>query len=98
MNIALDYDGTYTEDKTTWDYVIALLRSAGHNVIIVTMRNLNEEQEFMEVHNDLVGKVNCMYFTNRKQKRKYMESQGIYIDVWIDDMPEAIVDSKTFFS
>lgn len=32
------------------------------------------------------------YFTGYTAKRKYMQSKGIMIDVWIDDMP-MLIDS-----
>ena len=38
MNIAIDYDDTYTLDKKLWNQVINMFISAGHNVYCVTKR------------------------------------------------------------
>lgn len=38
MLIALDYDGTFTEDPTLWVSFIAMAQAHGHDVIGVTMR------------------------------------------------------------
>ena len=38
MNIAIDYDDTYTLDPNTWDVIITTLEKAGHEVYCVTKR------------------------------------------------------------
>ena len=38
MNIAIDYDDTYTLDPCVWEAIIQLLKDNGHNVFCVTKR------------------------------------------------------------
>lgn len=86
MNISLDYDETYTRDPIAWDQFISLMKSRGHTVYCVTLRS-SELHESLEVMNDLNGKVDAIFFTNRSAKRSFMSNQGLWIDIWIDDMP-----------
>jgi len=59
-----------------------MVKAAGHEVIIVTMRHEHEPVDM---------RMDCMvYYTCRKAKRPFMQSLGIKIDVWIDDNPHWI--------
>lgn len=94
MIISLDYDETYTRDPKAWDQFIQVMRRAGHKVYCVTMRS-SDLHESLEVMHDLNGKVNAIFFTGRKAKKDFMYSQGINVDVWIDDQPGFIImDAK----
>ena len=84
MNIALDYDNTYTRDPILWNVFVANAIGLGHKVYCVTMRS---PEEGLQVFHDLSGKVDGIFFTNRRAKKDFMFEQGISIDVWIDDMP-----------
>lgn len=90
MRISLDYDDTYTRDPSTWDKIIALLKEAGHEVLVVTAR---KDVHREEVEHSLCYRVHTtdIYNTNLKAKKEYMDNLGIIIDVWIDDNPSAIV-------
>ena len=86
MNIALDYDNTYTLDSDLWDVFIKLLAMRGHTVYIVTMRYVTQP---IEPILDLVpGNV---HYTSGKAKRKFMTEHNIRIDVWVDDIPDFIL-------
>jgi hypothetical protein len=85
VNIALDYDNTFTRDPETWLKVIQVFRDAGHKVYVVTMRYNNDETK--PVNNALEGKVDGIFFTSRKAKRPFMFQRGIDISVWMDDTP-----------
>lgn len=85
MNIALDYDGTYTRDPEAWDQFIELMQRQGHTVYCVTMRYRNYEMK--EVLAALESKVDGIFFTERKAKQPFMFARGISIDVWVDDNP-----------
>ncbi len=88
MNIALDYDGTYTVDPELWDVLVATMKLRGHEVFIVTMRY--EDKEAIE----RAPKGCLIYYTNRHAKRDYMQGHmRINIDIWIDDRPEFIIMS-----
>lgn len=86
MVISLDFDETYTRDPIAWDQFISLMKSRGHTVYCVTLRSDNP-CESTEVAMELNGKVDAIFFTNRTAKKEFMAAQGIWIDVWIDDMP-----------
>ena len=86
--IAIDYDGTYTEDPKLWDAFIALATRAGHRVICCTMRY--EDTEGDEVKDLLRGKVERIFFTGRKNKSEALGTHELVPDIWIDDAPHWI--------
>lgn len=91
MNIALDYDGTFTSDPDLWCTFIHQSLIRGHKVYVVTMRYASECEDFhplLKYWNLPVvatGKDNDRY-----AKRKACEELGINIHIWIDDNPEAV--------
>lgn len=87
MNIALDFDGTYTEDPALWDLFIAQALANDHIIRVVTMRYEHEANRPMK---DL-AKIIPVIFTGRKSKKSFLEDLGITIDVWIDDNPHWIL-------
>ena len=90
MNIAIDFDDTYTRDPGFWNLVIAHAQVRQHKVYCVTARaNPNDEQVLGSI-GKVIGRENC-YFTAMQGKRAYMNEQKIIIHVWIDDMPDMIV-------
>ena len=84
MNIALDYDGTYTLDEPFWNEFVYRAIEDGHEVSMVTMRYNNEDERVEPPHDIQI------IYTERKAKRQAMDRLGIKIDVWIDDRPEWI--------
>ncbi|MBK8754531.1 MAG: hypothetical protein IPL99_24050 [Candidatus Competibacteraceae bacterium] len=66
--IALDYDGTYTEDTKLWDAFIALATRAGHWVICCMMRY--EDTEGDEVKDLLRGKVERIFLRDARTKSR----------------------------
>jgi acid phosphatase class B len=92
MNISIDFDDTYTRDPQLWNEFIRSAHAAGHTVYCVTARGSEYEDEVNEVLESIgkfVSPHNCI-FTGGKQKRQFCLQRSIYINVWIDDMPEAI--------
>lgn len=93
MKIALDFDGTVTEDIKFWCYFCENARNLGHEVRIVTFRHsdelTNDLNEFLE-YNSL-----GIIFTGRKLKKAYCQSIGWEPDIWIDDTPSLIGDVST---
>jgi len=87
MIIALDYDGTYTEDPAFWNKFIDLAEN--HRVICVTERWGNEKDAGILA---LQKRVGCVYFTQGQAKQEYMDEVGIRVDVWIDDAPYFITN------
>ena len=90
MNIALDFDDTFTRDPEFWLKIVLLCRQSGHQIYCVTARDQNGSQEVYDELGQFIGKENC-FFTNMQGKRSYMFRQGIIIDVWIDDNPGMIL-------
>lgn len=98
MKIALDYDGTFTEDPGMWlrfiDDATRLHsndnRLSCHQVYLVTYRG--EDTPINFIHDEALCDLGAsVYYTNGIAKRRYMEERDIGIDVWIDDNPDLIV-------
>ena len=80
MLIALDYDGTYTAAPDLWAHFIGQATTAGHEVVVVTMRFAHEPID-----------VPCeVIYTARSPKGPFMASLGRVPAVWIDDKPHWI--------
>jgi hypothetical protein len=100
MNLALDYDGTASEDIFLFLSFAELARARGHKVYIVTMRYESEcvqvegkKPPADPIHPALLKAVDGLICTNRQAKKPCCEAFGINIDVWIDDNPRAINES-----
>ena len=91
MNIALDFDATYTEDPELWNRFIANAKLRGHTVYCVTMRSPSEGGE---VEKALAARVDGIFYTSRELKRAFCNRNSIHIDVWIDDTPEFITGTE----
>lgn len=78
LNIALDWDGTYTADPELWDAFIKLAQSRGHRVTFVTLRDA-----ILEPINMNAPTVYC----SRTAKAKHFNA-----DIWIDDRPRWITE------
>jgi hypothetical protein len=90
MNISIDFDDTYTRDPDMWNAVVSRMKLSGHNVYLVTLRTPEQGLEVLSTIGRVIGAENC-YFTSMQSKKNYMWKKGIRIDVWIDDMPDAIL-------
>ena len=86
MNIALDFDDTYTRDPELWDQFIFNARARGHDIRIVTFR----KSVMTDPALDNMG-IPVIY-TEYTQKRAFTNNMKWYVDVWIDDSPEFIVN------
>lgn len=85
MIISLDYDDTYTRDPVFWLGFVRNAKQAGHTVFCVTMRNASERVDTV-----LANLVEDVIYTARAAKREATLARGIWIDVWIDDMPHFV--------
>jgi len=83
MNVAIDYDDTYSLDHRTWDQVIYVLLQANHNVKFVTYRDDNWDNDDILSNAHRLGIE--VVFTCGKQKANFYNA-----DVWIDDNPVTI--------
>lgn len=89
MRIALDYDGTVTEDPDLWSEFVLRALIGNHDVRIVTFRAFTDASPdltyFAERHN-----ISIVY-TGREAKKPFCRQIGWEPDVWIDDTPDLIV-------
>lgn len=95
MIIALDFDDTFTSLPKEFAAFVHLAQDAGHEVYCVTARkksfeNEREIREAFAFHNLSLPIIFC----NEYLKRETMEKLGIYVDVWIDDSPNMIIEEK----
>lgn len=90
MNIALDYDGTYTSDPNMWLRFVLDAQEKGHTVYIVTMRYESECWQKEAFDHRLTALLVPLICTARMAKKPFCEERGIHIHVWIDDHPEAV--------
>jgi hypothetical protein len=96
MNIALDYDGTFTAAPEQWLEFIKMMQRAGHGVCIVTMRYPSEcDGTKGSVDSRLKELFVPFICTSRTAKQPFCESLGIMIHIWIDDHPEAVHNDAT---
>ena len=89
MNIALDYDDTYTAAPKLWDMTIDAAEFHGHVVYVVTCRRDTPENR-EEVAVAGIPKHRHI-FTGLAAKKWFCEQRGIKIDVWIENDPETIL-------
>jgi hypothetical protein len=88
VNIALDFDDTYTRDPAFWDQFIENAKDRGHDIRIVTFRKRTMTDPAL----DYLGATIPVIFTEYTQKRKFTNNMGWMVDIWIDDSPEFIVE------
>lgn len=81
MNIALDYDNTYTADPALWAQFIALAKARGHDIRIVTARSAAEKGDLETIP---------VIYCDRVSKRRIAAAVGFHVDIWIDDRPQAV--------
>lgn len=88
LTIAIDFDDTFTADCEAWRMVIKVLQSRGHQVICVSARydELGNRQELRQALPDGVP----VLLSCNTPKRLFARQYGYEVDIWIDDMPEAI--------
>ncbi len=86
LNIALDWDGTYTADPSFFGQVAEMAKRSGHKIYIVTMRYPSEGRDLIP----MAWRVDGIVYTSRQSKRAACEALGLEIDIWMDDHPIAV--------
>ena len=84
--ISLDYDDTYTADEGMWKAFIENAQARGHEIIVVSFR---EDHQMATVRNAFPNL--RVFGTNCIPKREFCDKNGIWVDIWIDDLPGTIV-------
>lgn len=87
MNVAIDYDDTYTCDPSAWNEIINILHQNNHKVYCVTKR-------YKELADDIRQVINIPIIYATRSKLEAVTEKGIKIDVWIDDKPQSITPYK----
>lgn len=90
MNIALDYDQTYTLDPVFWGRFIRSCRQDGHDIRIVTIR---DERFDRTAPIEALERIIPVIYTRGVAKRWFCGHfvNDWRVDVWIDDKPETII-------
>lgn len=93
QSFAVDFDDTFTAAPQLWCAIMRIMRINGHDVYCVTARDNTESnlQEMIQSLPDYVKIVLC----SGTPKREFCLSEGIEINVWIDDYPESIVGESS---
>lgn len=89
QTFALDYDETFSANPDMWRQFAEIMTLLGHTVIGVTLRNreqLIEDPRYAESCQKII-------YCAGRAKRPLLEDMDIWVDVWIDDKPEYIIDS-----
>lgn len=96
LNIALDYDNTYTTNPDFWRGFIEDANNYNYRVMIVTFRDerfdMTDELKFLIEHDVPV------YFTRGVSKKWWMAQFALndhkQVNIWIDDKPETILHNS----
>lgn len=92
LNIALDFDGTFTADPEMYADYIRLARERGHQVFCVTCRrDTSENRDMILEFFERYGLRVTTLFTGLRSKMQFCKEAGIRIDNWWDDDPETLV-------
>lgn len=95
MIISIDFDDTYTNDPKLWDRFAADAIARGHTVYCVSARAEQHMDEPRRSIGLIISENNCIG-TNYRPKRAFMrEVHKVHVNVWIDDLPEMIVENHT---
>lgn len=86
MRIALDYDGTFTNDPELWVLFAHLAKTRGHTVFILTRRWKEKHPGNFNRPVPEEGMFKVIYCED-KDKIPVMREQGETADVFIDDRP-----------
>lgn len=86
---SFDFDNTISRDVDGFIFLMEYLQKRGHDVYVVTARRPDIHPEDFAPVEEKGFKV---IKTRHIAKKHYMrEIEGIEVDVWIDDCPEAIL-------
>lgn len=93
MLIAIDFDLTYTADPILFNEFIGFAKFRGHEVVICTTRNADQDNTHTLVY---LSKTVPVYFMDGLPKKEFMkETFGKDVDIWIDDKPESVINGSS---
>jgi len=82
MQIAIDWDKTYTSDPQLWASIIKMMMDRGHNPVIVTRRTQADPVR-------APFGVPVLYVGNNLKEPAAIRA-GYNIKIWVDDQPQYI--------
>lgn len=92
LNIALDFDGTFTARPLIFSNLVKAFQENGDMVYCVTSRKgCIENRQAINKEFELYGIEVPIIFCNFAPKVDDIERQGIKIDIWLDDAPYGLV-------
>lgn len=93
MNIALDYDNTFSRQRDMWWTFVLNARDWGNDIRIVTSRN----PDLDKIEDSLIEYLGLkVIYTNGVAKKFFCENfADLPVDVWIDDKPESILENSS---
>jgi hypothetical protein len=86
MNVAIDYDHTYTLNPNLWNQIIKIFKQQNNNVYCVTKRYQDNSEDIVKAF----ANIDVPIIYALKSKLEAVSEAGIKIDVWIDDKPQSI--------
>ena len=93
---AIDYDDTLTAAPEFWSKIVKTGNVHGHKFIVVSCRkNTTENYELIQNNlNELEIGHMPIYLTDLKPKRPFLERRSIFVDIWIDDLPDSVENGR----
>lgn len=94
MQVALDFDKTFTLAPKIWVKFIKMMEKAGHTVTIITARDqVNDGIDWATVG---LEEPPChVIWCDGLPKKDVANAMGLVIDIWIDDDPKGIFSGTT---
>lgn len=92
MKVAIDYDDTYTLNRSVWAQAVISLLKGGADVRFVTYRFPGVGNGDIESDAEELGI--SVIFCSGKQKSHVTEEIDWVPNIWIDDSPETVVSYK----
>ena len=86
--IALDYDGTYTDNPIFWDQVVKIANENNQPLIVVTARHGDQAEVVVRQF-----PYNKVYYTSGMAKKKFLKMHGYGKKgiIWIDNNVKAVL-------
>ena len=94
MRFGIDYDGTWTAAPGLFRWFVEMVKSHGHEAVIVTRRSdPGDHPDFMaQPVRDDIGDLCPIVFCGHNRKDRVAEAAGYPVDIWIDDHPHLITN------
>ncbi len=93
MLFGIDYDGTWTEAPELFKWFVGMVRSHGHDAVVVTRRGDPGDPGFeAQPVKDEIDGLCPIVFCGQRRNDKAAADAGYEVDIWIDDHPHLITN------